>query len=300
MKYKSHRIVGWMIVDENGKIVNRNPSKEELKGLEEEKYKRKKYTYEELSSYLRQFYEEYGRIPSARDFKNNPEYPDYHTYQKRFGSWNKALEKTFGLKRDKHKTYTEEELLNGLRLFEKEYGRIPTEKDFRNNPEYPSIWSYHERFGSWIDSLIKAGLNVDLMGRQGDKYRGRQVEIAILNHLENKPIDLSGENRNSYCDAIDPNDGPYEVKSSRLCNGTYYLFTTRNEDKDDDKESIQWYYFVAMNGDNKIKHVWRVPGEMVEKDYFIVGLNSNYKFNVKNMEEYDITGTFKDIFKELF
>lgn len=48
---------------------------------------------------------------------------------------------------------------------------------------------------------------------------------------------------------------------------------------DDDKEAIQWYYFIALNNDNTIKHVWRVPGEMVEKDYFQIGLHNSYEFN---------------------
>jgi len=44
--YKSYRIIDgkprWVIVDNTGNIINRNPSKEELKGLEKEKYKSQK------------------------------------------------------------------------------------------------------------------------------------------------------------------------------------------------------------------------------------------------------------------
>ncbi len=39
---------------------------------------------------------------------------------------------------------------------------------------------------------------------------------------------------------------------------------------------------------------------IVEKDNFQVGLSNNYKFNVKNMKEYDITYKFKDIFKQFY
>lgn len=42
MKYKSYRFVDgkvrWIVVDENSNIVNKNPSKDELKGLKEETY----------------------------------------------------------------------------------------------------------------------------------------------------------------------------------------------------------------------------------------------------------------------
>lgn len=37
--YRSFRIIGWVIVDENGNITNRNPSKKEFEGLDKEPYK---------------------------------------------------------------------------------------------------------------------------------------------------------------------------------------------------------------------------------------------------------------------
>lgn len=63
----------WVIVDETGKILNDNPKKIELKNLKcvpipKNKYK---YTDEQLLSYLRQFYEEYGRIPIQNDLTND-------------------------------------------------------------------------------------------------------------------------------------------------------------------------------------------------------------------------------------
>jgi hypothetical protein len=97
--YKTYRIVDGkprlVIVDENGQIINKNTSKDKLKGLEKEprKYRDtiKKYTDEDLLGYLRQFEKENGRIPTIRDFINSPEYPVHGTYQNRFGSWSNAL-----------------------------------------------------------------------------------------------------------------------------------------------------------------------------------------------------------------
>lgn len=100
--YKSWKILStgekprWVIVDEddNGRIINRNPSKEELKGLEEEYYKRnvkKKYTNEELLNSLKRFYNKNGRRPIQINFDNNSEYPGSNIYHTRFGSWNNAL-----------------------------------------------------------------------------------------------------------------------------------------------------------------------------------------------------------------
>ena len=95
--YKAPRLVDGkyknVIVDESGKMVNRNPTKEELKGLESEPYQQKRSTYtnEELLNYLIKFYKENGRPPAQNDFKNNHKYPSYKTYKRAFGSWSNAL-----------------------------------------------------------------------------------------------------------------------------------------------------------------------------------------------------------------
>lgn len=86
-----------VIVDETGNIVNKNPGKDELKGLEKEPrffrdtVNSKIYTDDELLDYIRQFYEENGRPPSQNDFANNPAYPSYSTYFRRLGNWSNIL-----------------------------------------------------------------------------------------------------------------------------------------------------------------------------------------------------------------
>ena len=196
-----------VIVDETGKTVNRNPSKDELKGLEDEPYTGK-YKY------------------------------------RRCGS----------------QKYTDEELLNELRRFEKEEGRIPITKDFTNNPEYPGFKIYYTRFGSWMGVLKLAGLDVDLMGHQSNRYKGRMAEIKVINHFKQHPIDLAGENQNSHCDGICPNGKTYDVKSSKLREYKYWSFSTRNKYKED----IEIYYFLAFNEDYKtqicMESLWRDSG----------------------------------------
>lgn len=238
--YKSNRFVDGkvrqIIVDKNGKIVNKNPSKDELKDLEEEIYK-----------------------------------INYKT---------------------RVKTYTDEDLLNYLKQFLEENGKIPTARDFDNIPEYPSAITYRIRFGSWIDALKFAGLDVDLMGLQGSSYKARLAEIKVRDHFKQHPIDLAGENRNSPCDGICPNGKTYDVKSSKLYNAGYYLFNIRNIYK----EEIEIFYFLAFNKDySKLEHAWRVPGEIVEKDYFYIGISSRREFNIENMKSYDITNKFKEL-----
>lgn len=241
--YKSYRIIDgkprWVIVDEAGNIINRNPSKEELKYLNSEN----------------------------KDGRSNPR--PFLRYKK-------------------------EALLECLIRFYRENGRIPVIADFTNNSEYPSYVTYYNSFGSWINALKLAGLDVDLMGRQGSSYKARLSEIKVRDHFKQHPIDLAGENRNSPCDGICPNGKTYDVKSSTLAKDRErYHFNTNNKYK----EHIEIYYLLALNDDGTIKHAWRIGGELVEKDFFHVGLNSNYEFNIENMKEYDITNKFKDIIK---
>ena len=94
--YKTYRIIDgkskWIIVDEYGIVINRNPSKFELAELIEEiKHCRQKYTDKQLLGYLIKFYRENERPPIAEDFINNTRYPSYGTYVSRFGSWSNAL-----------------------------------------------------------------------------------------------------------------------------------------------------------------------------------------------------------------
>lgn len=49
------------------------------------------YTDEELLRYLIEFYEENGRSPTEKNFENNPKYPGYRTYIRRFGGWQNIL-----------------------------------------------------------------------------------------------------------------------------------------------------------------------------------------------------------------
>lgn len=303
---KSYRIIDgkprWVIVDENGTILNRNPGKKELRGLENEPYvvyynQPKKYTDEELLGYLKNFVEINGRAPVRRDFNNNSIYPNVATYQRRFGSWNKALEKVldkFQDGRHGHKSYTNEELLNELRRFEKENGRSPIMEDLNNNSKYPSKGIYQDRFGSWQNALKLVGLDVDTMVKNGiienEYQKGRFAEIIVRDHFKHHPIDLAGENKTSPYDGICPNGLIYEVKSSKLHKNTYYLFNTRNKYK----EEIEIYYFLAFNDDyTKLEYAWIVPGELVENDNFSVGSSSYAEFNVENMNQYDITERLK-------
>lgn len=59
--------------------------------------KDKKFTDNELIDILVNYEKKHGKSPSATIFYQSDFYPSADTYKKRFGSWNKALEKA-GLK----------------------------------------------------------------------------------------------------------------------------------------------------------------------------------------------------------
>lgn len=239
--YKSKRIIDgkprWVVIDENSDVTNRYPSKDELIELERE-------------------------IRTSYDTRK-----DYANYRK----------------------YTDKELLDFLIQFYKEYGRVPTVKDF-NNLKYPNFATYQRRFGSWSNALKLVELDVNSMVIKGilstSQQKGRLAEIKVINQFKTHPIDLAGENCTSSCDGICPNGKIYEVKGSKLILEKYYVFKTNNKHK----EHIEIYYFIGFNEDwTKLEHGWRVPEEIVEKDHFVIGLNASYEFNIENMGKYEIT-----------
>lgn len=190
--------------------------------------------------------------------------------------------------------YTNEYLFSCLKKFFEENGRRPTTDDFSNNSEYPNFSTYIRRFGNWSKALKLVGMDMDTSVKQGDLSnnvcKGRWFEILVREMFGNKSIDLSGENYLSPCDGICPNGRTYDAKSSGLCIKGSWDFNTKGKFK----EFVEWYYFGAFNDDyTELLYVWRVPGELVGGSVFRIGIRERFKFNVGNMEEYDITDEFK-------
>lgn len=163
-RYKSYRIIDgkpkWVILDDNMNIVDKDPSKAELKYITPELYKKETYSEGYLLGLLMHFNKNEGRPPRMEDFTNNPKYPSFHTYQNIFGGWNNAIAKAGLLtnQRSKKETYSEEYLLERLAHFNNKEGIPPRQEDFSNNPEYPNYSTYWRVFGSWTNAIKKAGL----------------------------------------------------------------------------------------------------------------------------------------------
>ena len=127
--------------------------------LERARRRRNNYSDEELIEMLREYAKELGRVPRAEDVHANPSMPSETTYLYHFGSWNKALQ-IADLQVNIH-VATDEELLEKLKSFADELGRIPTSEDIDSNPSMPSRSTYRSRFGSWNKALQMVGLQTN-------------------------------------------------------------------------------------------------------------------------------------------
>jgi len=309
-KFKTTRIVDGklrkVIVDIFGGIINKNPTKDELKELKPYignfwnyvKNLPAKEKKEYLLGFIRYFHFKEKRVPTCYDFTNNLKYPSFNIYINVFGSWNDAIREA-GL--NLFRNCTDEELLDYPIKFYEENGKPPTERDFNNNPKYPNSGLYLRRFG-WQKALKIIGLGVDSMVRRGiidtNQQKGRLGELFVIDHFEEiGAIDKAGENcKNSY-DGICPKGYNYDVKTSKYHGLWDFHLTNINIDE------IEWFYLLAFNSDyTELLYAWRAPAidfiEDIEKGRRLqIGINSDWKRNLENMKEYLITERIKPIFE---
>jgi len=263
----------------------------------------KNYTDEQLLDELRRFKREEGRSPGQMDFNNNPEYPGFVTYQRRFGTWNAAI-KLAGLETNvggTEKEYTKEELLDLLLYFKEDNKRIPVESDFISRPEYPSFTTYVRYFGSWGNALKLVGMDLDTSVRKGildtTAQRGRMWELCIFESFEKEgAIDHSGKNIHSPIDGTCPNNQNYDAKVAELIYDGWPYDLRRG-----DRSKIQWFYLGAFSKDyKKLLYAWRIPVAFFKNDTTImVGLKNNRKYNIERLKIYEITDKIVKTFEEM-
>lgn len=78
---------------------------------------------------------------------------------------------------------SENEILDIMKQFYKEKGRVPTARDFGNDHKYPSIYSIVKVCGSWNNALEMAGLWDKRKKRQPTLYTGEEL-LEILKRFE--------------------------------------------------------------------------------------------------------------------
>lgn len=182
----------------------------------------------------------------------------------------------------REKLYTDIELLDIIRTFNKEYGIPPSYRDLLDDMNCPDPCIYYRRFGNFENAKRLLGLDTDSIIKKGiintANQKGRMAEIHVLEYNEKEAIDLSGKINNSPIDGLSK-DGRYDVKSSPL-RKIYWSF---NLDK-----FVDYYYLLAYDTDYKnLLYKWKVPGDF-DFGHISIGTTDRYRHNLENMKEYQI------------
>lgn len=123
----------------------------------------KKYSDDEILSCIKKSAENNNSKPSWKDFRSESKingYPNLATIENRFGSWtNACLLAGFTSQVNRFQySFTDEELLNYLRLSASTNNGYPKHADFTSdNPNFPSMSTIKRRFGSWSIGCQLAG-----------------------------------------------------------------------------------------------------------------------------------------------
>ncbi len=123
----------------------------------------KRYTEDELISYLKQSAADNNGYPKVTDFKGvskKPGYPSASTIENRFGSWVNACKAAgFISKVNRFKaSFTDKELIEYLQRSAENNKGYPRYADFSGtNPSYPGASTIKRRFGSWSTACEAAG-----------------------------------------------------------------------------------------------------------------------------------------------
>ncbi|MBU0963015.1 MAG: hypothetical protein KKD48_03880, partial [Nanoarchaeota archaeon] len=128
------------------------------------------YTKEKLIISLENLKKELKRTPKLKDFRNKSlNAPSECTYFKYFKSFNNAL-KEAGIKINRRRDYTNEELIDCLKNEAEKLRRTPTAVEVQKSRNCPGINTYKEHFGTYNKAVLLAGLKRN-RGYNGEKWK---------------------------------------------------------------------------------------------------------------------------------
>lgn len=118
---------------------------------------RKEWTNNEIIESIQLFVKEHGKVPQMIDFKKSGgKYPSCQTVADYFGSWNRAIEVAGFFPNQKQ--WTEQEIIESIKLFVEEQGKVPKTIDFeKSEGKYPGYDTVVKYFGSWNSAIDAAG-----------------------------------------------------------------------------------------------------------------------------------------------
>lgn len=142
-------------------------------------------TEEELLDSLKKFFKEEGKAPRHQDCSNTKKFPylkAHMVYQRRFGSFSKALSLAkIPLNEghpDNYVNKTKDDLLNSIKRFYKENGRSPRQVDCQSTPYLSSFQTYVNNFGTFRKALAKAEVPIN------NKYKQSVAELDLINFIK--------------------------------------------------------------------------------------------------------------------
>jgi hypothetical protein len=157
-------------------------------------------TDEELIKELKDAASTLDHAPSMSELTRMKSYPNPSTYVERFGSWNDALKKA-GFEKTT-KLISDEKLLQDLKDAAKELGRTPTYLEMAGMKKYSNPRTIADRFGSWGNSIKKAGLEPVRKGYSDDE---------LFSHMRRLKTKL--ERLPTFVEMLSDGPSPYTYKN---------------------------------------------------------------------------------------
>ena len=117
---------------------------------------------EVLLEAIQELAEELGRAPKRKEMREEMGYAE-RPFRRVFGSWNNAVEAA-GFEPYLRRDISEADLLEALRDFAEELGRVPTSSEMWREDGPYSAATYQSYFGSWNEALREAGLEPRVKG----------------------------------------------------------------------------------------------------------------------------------------
>jgi hypothetical protein len=132
-------------------------------------------TDEELIDDLKEVVSDLNHVPRMRELSWMKSYPNPSTYIERFGSWENALKKA-GFEKSR-KFISDEKLLQDLKDATKELKHTPTYWEMDALKKYSNPRTIADRFGSWGNSIKKAGLELFRRGYSDDELFSHMARL---------------------------------------------------------------------------------------------------------------------------
>jgi hypothetical protein len=141
---------------------------------------------QELLDDLKRVANEIGSDSLSMDEYNSPGKYGIRTIQTRFGTWNNALKKA-GLEISLNLNISDQELLEDLKSVANQIGKNKlTQKIYNETGKY-GVRTIQKRFGTWNNTLKKAGLEISLNLNISDNELFENIEEVWIN-LGRQPI----------------------------------------------------------------------------------------------------------------